>query len=114
MSAYQLLLLMLSVDLAINDSWNRSWGPTMAIILGVALDSLLDGLLTSPPCATWSLLRFRPGGPPPLRTRGRFVWGLPNLSGAQKERVAEAKVLAVGAVSCVEAISQASGVGLPC
>ena len=87
-------------------------GPTMAIILGVMVDKLLDGALTSPPCSSWSRLRFRPGGPPPLRTRGRFAWGLPDLCGAHQDRVAEANVLAVGAVACVETISTATGVGL--
>ena len=47
-----------------------------------------------------------------MRTRGRFVWGLPNLMGAAKQRVAEANVLAVGAVPCVDTVSRASGVGL--
>ena len=112
MSAYQLPLLMLSVDLATNPSWDLSWGPTRAIILGVTLDCLLDGILTSPPCSTWSLLRFRPGGPPPLRTRDKFAWGLPILSGPHKDRVAEASVLAAGAVACVEAIAKVTGVGL--
>ena len=42
-------------------------------------------------CASWSLARRnvsgKPGFPPPLRDSGQFIWGLPNLSDAGRERV---------------------------
>ena len=54
----------------------------------------LSGHLGSgPPCSTWSSLRFMLGGPSPVRMRGSFAWGLPNLSGVSARRVREANVL---------------------
>ena len=42
-------------------------------------------------CASWSLARRnvsgKPGFPPPLRDPGQYIWGLPNLSEADRERV---------------------------
>ncbi|CAK0797355.1 unnamed protein product [Prorocentrum cordatum] len=45
-----------------------------------------DGGHSGPSCATWSRVRFQPGGPPPLRLRHQ-LWGRPGLRGNDLKKV---------------------------
>eukprot|EP00435_Cladocopium_sp_Y103_P011532 s3834_g3.t1 len=55
---------------------------------------LVESLLGGPPCRTVSALRFRPPGPPPVRSReGPERFGLENLSENLKELVMGDSVL---------------------
>eukprot|EP00969_Alexandrium_andersonii_P273834 12103307-Alexandrium_andersonii.AAC.1 len=38
-----------------------------------------DGMHSGTPCSSWSAARWRPGGPPPLRSWDH-PWGLPGLA----------------------------------
>ena len=53
-----------------------------------------DGGHSGPACATWSRVRFVPGGPRPLRLR-RQPWGIPGLRGPglQKVKLGTAQLL---------------------
>ena len=42
--------------------------------------------LSGSPCSTWTKLRYRPGGPPPLRSREN-LFGLPSVTGRDLESV---------------------------
>ena len=54
----------------------------------------VDGVHSGPPCASWSRVRFKQPGPPPLRTRD-FLRGLPaeQLSKKSRAKVALANAL---------------------
>ncbi len=47
-----------------------------------------DAYQAAPPCSTWSRVRHRPGGPPPLRSRSE-PWGVPGLSHRLRSHVDE-------------------------
>ena len=105
---------MLSVDLAVDPDWDLTHPPTAQMMQETAEEGLIDGNLGGPPCSTVSRARFntRAKGPRPLRTRGEYVWGLPNLRPFEQARVVEANTLFVNAVSYFEAVSLQDGVHL--
>ncbi len=64
-----LTLLVLSVDLANDPEWDLTSPSTFDKLRELVVEGLIDAVLGGPPCSTWSRLRFRPGGPRPLRFR---------------------------------------------
>ena len=50
------------------------------------------GFVAGPPCESWSIARFRPGGPPPLRSQSQ-LWGLTGLSFKQYMQIEAANLL---------------------
>ena len=46
---------------------------------------LVDVVIGGPPCSTWSRLRYRPNGPPPVRSRDS-LWGFQQLPPAAAGR----------------------------
>ena len=75
-----LLVLSLCIDVERDPRWDLS-SPHVALLLTrLEAEGLVDGIGGGPPCETWSKLRFLPNGPPPVRLRGRFAWGVPNLN----------------------------------
>ena len=101
-------LLIISVDLDADAKWDLSNAATFALFMGWIKEGLIDALLGGPPCATWSILRFRPGGPRPLRLRS-CPWGRPGLSAAEKARVREANVLMINYLALCEALALIGG-----
>ena len=75
-------------------------------------EGAVDGTGGGSPCNTWSRLRFLPGGPRPLRMRGKWAWGLPDLTPTERERVNEGNVLAVNFITLCEKVSARGGVHL--
>ena len=89
--------------------WDLSVPATFMALMLLAEEGLIDLVLGGPPCSTWSKVRFLPGGPPPLRLRGSFVWGLPGLTAHQQNRVREGNVLMVNFLAICEAVSLRGG-----
>ena len=69
-----------------------------------------DGAHSGAPCSTWSRARFRPNGPPPLRTRDR-PWGLPRLSAADRKKVDQHSALLVNGLECLELLAELGAPG---
>ena len=73
--------------------YDLAYGPEYDLASRDVVDHLLEEIGSrrvrrahlGPPCSTWSRARFRPGGPPPLRTRSS-PWGRPGLSRDQQDR----------------------------
>ena len=100
-----LALFFRSVNLLVDSRWDLSVPATFIALMLLAEEGLIDLVLGGPPCSTWSKLRFLPGGPPPLRLRGSFVWGLPGPTAHQQHRVREGNVSMVNFLSICEAVS---------
>ena len=62
-----------------------------------------------PPCSSWSRVRFKKPGPPPLRNRD-WLWGLPpgDLSAKNREKVRLANVLLMACLILIEALQEIS------
>jgi hypothetical protein len=56
-----------------------------------------------PPCASWSKVRWLPGGPGPLRDRAR-PWGLPNITDRDKLKVKAANALLLACLLILQAL----------
>ena len=70
-----------------------------------------SALFASPPCGTFSRVRSRPGGPPPLRgLQGRDRYGLSKLTYKQSEEVRTHNLLAV---RTAEAAHVCINIGIP-
>ena len=108
-AAAGIALLFCSVDLLVDSRWDLAAPETFLALMMLAEEGLIDIVLGGPPCSTFSKLRFLPGGPPPLRLRGQYVWGLPGLTLAQKARVREGNVLMVNFLALAEAVSLRGG-----
>ena len=77
--------------------------------MSLVVEGCIDALFASPPCATWSRLRFRPGGPAPLRRRGLESWGLAGLRGRFLQELRNANILMLNTLSLLEAVSNRGG-----
>ena len=69
-----------------------------------------DGGHAGPPCGTWSRVRFRTGGPPPLRLR-THPWGRPRLTAGQLEKVGEANRMMRTAMGILKEVIMYGGSG---
>ncbi len=106
-----LALLVLSVDLADDGRWDLSSPETFAKLRELAVEGLIDLILGGPPCATWSRLRFRLGGPRPLRFRDA-LWGRLDASPIEAARLCEANTLMLNSLGLMEPVVQAGGLQL--
>ena len=77
--------------------------------MSLAEEGILALWAGGPPCGTWSRLRHLDGGPPPLRLRGRFIWGLPHLSAAAAQRVQLANIVLLNFLAVGEAVVRGGG-----
>lgn len=70
-------------------------------------------IIVGPPCGTFSLARFnrKYAGPRPVRTRGRYEWGIPGLKPWEAAQVNEANLI-INTVALCEAVSARGGVHL--
>ena len=84
-------VIILGVDLVRGSDWDLMDEYLCRVLLFLAWGGYIDGAMGGPPCSTWSAARwlYIPGGPRPLRMRGAFAWGLPNLRPHEARRVAE-------------------------
>ena len=64
-------LLVISADLGADNNWDLVRPETFHTIHELIVQGFIGAIFGGPPCATWSRLRFRAGGPRPLR----FRWG---------------------------------------
>ena len=67
-----------------------------------------SGAHNGSPCSTWSRVRYRPGGPPPLRSR-EHPFGLPSNSNTQQKHCNVHNMLLRNSWSILLAISLAGG-----
>ena len=91
--------------------WDFTIPSVLALLCGLAAAGMIQFLLGGPPCGTFSRLRhltWSPG-PPPVRSRGAHVWGLPWLVGTAAKRVREANILIVNFVVLAEEVVNAGG-----
>ena len=65
-------------------AWSLREPATVAALGELTDDGCVDAAGGGPPCATFRRARFLPGGPPPLRRRGKYEWGLPGLGRAEQ------------------------------
>ncbi len=106
-----LQVVVVSVDLDADARWDLSDPLCFHELLQMIHQGLIDGLIGGPPCATWSRLRFLPGGPRPVRTRSH-PWGLSGLTRAERSRVREANALMIHFLALAEALALRGGVFL--
>ena len=107
-------LLMISVDLAQDHRWDLGRVDAFEKIWALVKEGMIDVVLGCPPCSTWSRARFRPGGPRPLRRRGRYAWGLPRekLSEAEGRRLDEGNRLMLNHLALCSGVHERGGAWL--
>ncbi len=96
-----LILVMLSVDIADDPRWDLAVPETFVRLRELVSEALVDAVLGGPPCSTWSKLRFRTGGPRPVRCRWAS-WGRADASPTEKARLGEANVLMLNSLGLME------------
>ena len=108
---HELDLLMLSVDLLVDANWDLSEPSTFSSLMSLVAEGLIDVIIGGFPCSTWSRARhnYLPGGPRPVRLRGRYCWGVPWLTPKESQRVAEGNVLAMNSMALCEGVSSRGG-----
>ena len=99
------LVIVKSVDLAYGNECNLALDEVVGQLREEAIYGLYDGMHTGPPCSTWSAVRWRPGGPPPLRSRD-YPWGLPDLSHGLIKTVALHNILMKNSCSVLETMAE--------
>lgn len=104
-----LTVLIESVDLAWDASWDLSCSDTITLLIRMIREGLLDIIVGGPPCATWSMARYAPGGPPPLRQRGVYSWGLPGLPDHLQRQLDLASTLMVNFIGLCEELHRMGG-----
>ena len=82
---------------------------TFHVLMDLILEGCLDALFAGPPCASWSRLRYRPGGPPPLRARGEQAWGLYDLRGFRLKECQVANALMLNTLALLDALAARGG-----
>ena len=109
-------LIVITADLATDKRWDLAKPETFSRLMAMAEEGFIDVVIGGPPCSTWSRARFikLPDGygPRPLRHRGKYAWGLPNLSPHEQRRVQEANILLIHFLALCEAVSSRGGAHL--
>ena len=95
-----------SLDLAYGDQNDLSLDETVERLRH--RKPAFSGAHNGSPCSTWSRVRYRPGGPPPLRSR-EFPWGLPKNSKAQQAKCDHHNKLLKNSWTLLLWIAQAGG-----
>jgi len=75
----------INVDVGLGKEFDLSCEKNVDRFKAMIRAGLEDGGHSGVPCSTWTAVRYRPGGPPPLRSR-TFPWGLPGLSRKDREK----------------------------
>ena len=90
-AAEHLEAVILGVDLVRGPSWDLLSETLTLRMMHLIQGGYLDGAAGGPPCSTWSAARYLyvKGGPRPLRRRGAYSWGLPDLRPWEHRRVSE-------------------------
>ena len=96
-----------SIDLP--HGWNLEDPATVAILVECISLGLVDFLIGGPPCATWSVRRFIRPGPRPLRFRGKWAWGRPDLSPREWAKVKTANALMFTFLTLAELVAKTGG-----
>ncbi len=100
---------MCSVDLGNDPQWDFTVAENLHVLYQLAVQGLIDAAVGGPPCATWSRLRHRSGGPRPLRFRDQ-LWGRTDLSATEHDRLMEANLLMFNFWAFCEAIAVRGGI----
>ncbi|CAK0803647.1 unnamed protein product, partial [Prorocentrum cordatum] len=111
MTDLELKVLMISVDLAEDSRWDLGRVDAFELLWSLVSEGLVDVILGGPPCSTWGRARFRPGGPRPLRRRGKYAWGLPRerLRPSEVERLDEGNRLMVNHLALCGGVGDRGG-----
>ena len=72
-------------------------------------EGLVDVIQVAPPCSTWSVLRWLPNGPRPIRLRGLHPWGRPDASRYEKQHLSIANTLMMNSLISCEAVASRGG-----
>ena len=102
-------LLFVSIDLLRSGGWDLSNPHVFHLLMCLIEEGCVDVLVAGPPCSTWSVLRWYPGGPRPLRHRDGAAWGLPFLRGSEEEHLKLANVLMINTLCAAEGVSTRGG-----
>lgn len=70
----------------------------------------VDGAHAGFPCGSFSMVRHRPGGPPPVRNM-EFMYGLPGNSPAQQAEADKGSTLAIRSVVVIGEVIQSHARG---
>ena len=89
--------------------WDLGLTATLHTLMTLITEGCIDAIFGGPPCATWSRLRYRPGGPAPLRRRGDQNWGLYGLRGWQLKELRIANTLMVNMLALMDALAARGG-----
>ena len=104
-------VLVISVDLDADANWDLSDPHTFHALHEAVLQGYIDAVVGGPPCSTWSRLRFRPGGPRPLRFRWQ-PWGRSDATAHERDRLVEGNVLIVNFMALCESVAVRGGLYL--
>ena len=77
---------MLWWDIDFGESYDLTLAKNQQLLMGWLAGGLIRGFHVALPCQTYSRIRDRGNGPPPLRSDA-FPWGLPGLSPALQHKV---------------------------
>ena len=97
-----------SMDLAYGERNDLDSQEVVDRLVQLGKQGFYSGAHNGAPCATWSRVRFRPGGPPPLRTR-ESPWGIASNTKAQQEYCDLHSRLWKNSMSVLEAVVQGNG-----
>ena len=100
----------ISVDSAYGDMFDLLIPENLQRLKTLCSKERVHGGHNGLPCSTWSIVRWVPGGPPPLRSR-TYPWGLPRLSLKDKKLVADHNALYDGSVEILGIIEDTGGCG---
>ena len=105
---------MASTDIVKDWRWDLAIKLTFHKLYSVICEGCVHLTIGGPPCSTTSIARFNQllKGPRPLRTRGKFFWGLPGLRHWEQARVTEANILWIHSMALMEACTLAGGAHL--
>ncbi len=98
-----------SVDLAWDADWDLADANVISVLVQMAREHLIDMIGGGAPCATWSRVRFLGGGPRPLRFRGQWSWGRPDLTPAEALQVKLANLLMINFMGLCEEVHAVGG-----
>ena len=99
---------MVNVDVAHGAEFDLTDELVVAKFRTLAESGYFDGGHGGPPCSTWSVVRFKPGGPGPLRFRDS-PWGRDELSPQDQRRVDDANRILVATMMILKAIVKSGG-----
>lgn len=107
-AAVGLALFVASVDLSRHVDWDITKPRIYHALFETICQGLIDVVIGGPPCATWSKLRYKPNGPPPLRFR-TSLWCFRSLPPMAARRVREENLCAHNCISLMEAVAVRGG-----